>query len=164
MNARKPTIALFPGSFDPITLGHIDVVSESLNIFDQVVLGIGISRQKTCAFTQEERQDLAERCLASFGDRVKVTSFEGLAVKFAKDIGAQFIVRGLRTENDFSYEMPMAMTNRKLERTVLTVFIPTSAKNHYVSSSLVREIAVLGGDITAFVPEAIVAPILDKLS
>lgn len=164
MNARRPTIALFPGSFDPITLGHIDVVTESLNIFDQVVLGIGISRQKSCAFSQDERQELANRCLASFGDRVKVTTFEGLAVKFAKKIGAAFIVRGLRTENDFSYEMPMAMTNRKLERSVLTVFIPTSAKNHYVSSSLVREIAVLGGDITAFVPQVIVEPILAKLS
>lgn len=161
---RKPTIALFPGSFDPITLGHIDVVTESLNIFDQVVLGIGISRQKNCAFSQDERQDLANSCLASFGERVKVTTFEGLAVKYAKEIGAAFIVRGLRTENDFSYEMPMAMTNRKLERSVLTVFIPTSAKNHYVSSSLVREIAVLGGDITAFVPKQIVAPIMAKLS
>lgn len=163
-SSRAPTIALFPGSFDPITLGHIDVVSESLNIFDKVVLGIGISRQKTCAFSQVERQELATQCLAHFGDRVEVSTFEGLAVKYAKSIGAAFIVRGLRTENDFSYEMPMAMTNRKLERSVLTVFIPTSAKNHYVSSSLVREIAILGGDITAFVPEQIVAPILAKLS
>lgn len=161
---RKRTIALFPGSFDPITLGHIDVVTESLNIFDHVVLGIGISRQKTCAFSQNERQELAQSCLAQFGERVTVSTFEGLAVKYAKSIGAEFIVRGLRTENDFSYEMPMAMTNRKLERSVLTVFIPTSAKNHYVSSSLVREIAILGGDITAFVPAAIVQPILAKLS
>lgn len=161
---RQKKKALFPGSFDPITLGHLDIIKESLNIFDEVVVGIGMSHQKNYSFSDSERIKLADKALKDFGKNVQICCFKGLAVKFASKINAEFIVRGLRTESDFSYEMPMAMTNRKLESKIITVFIPTSAANHYVSSSLVREIALLGGDITAFVPKEIAEQVKIKLS
>lgn len=154
----KHRLALFPGSFDPFTLGHLDVVEQSLEIFDEILIGIGISISKTALFSFDERVDTIRKIFAS-EKRISVDTFSGLAVQFAHDRGAVALIRGLRTEADFAYEMPMAMTNRKLDGSMQTVFFPTKTDFAYVSSSLVKEVFVNQGDVSSFVPQ----PVLDLL-
>jgi len=151
---QRSRLALFPGSFDPFTLGHLDVVEQALEIFDHILIGIGKSSSKTALFTLEERVQTLQNIFAS-EQRIKITTFQGLAVKFAKQQNAMALVRGLRTESDFAYEMPMAMTNRKLDASLQTVFFPTKTDFAYVSSSLVKEVFVNEGDISSFVPQAV---------
>jgi pantetheine-phosphate adenylyltransferase len=153
MSTRSPQIAVYPGSFDPITNGHVDIVHRSLAIFDQVVLAVAENLRKTSLFSVEER---LEQARAVFPDpRVEVDSFQGLLVDYVVRRGARVVVRGLRALADFEYEFQLAHMNRRLAPSVETVFLMTGDKDFFLSSSLVKEVASLGGDLTGLVPEVV---------
>ena len=146
--------ALFPGSFDPITLGHYDIIKRGVHLFDEVVVAIGINSEKNYMFSLEERQHFIEE---AFKDepKVKVTTYEGLTINFCKHIKAQFILRGLRNPADFEFEKAIAHTNRKLSN-IETVFLLTAARTSYISSSIVREVIRNNGDYSVLVPDSVV--------
>ena len=152
------TTAIYPGSFDPITLGHIDVIGRAAGIFDRVVVGVLVNPRKQPLLGLEERiatiREAVDDGLPEVSGRVDVASFDGLTVDYARQIGARFIVRGLRAISDFETEMQMAHTNRKLFPEVDTVFFMTALEHAYLSSSLVKEIAQFGGDVSRMVPAA----------
>lgn len=150
MNHRK---AIFPGSFDPITLGHYDIIERGLTLFDELVIGIGINSDKKYMFSLEERKRFIEHTFAG-EKKIKVMTYEGLTVDFCKEIGAEFILRGLRNPADFEFEKAIAHTNRHLSE-IETVFLLTSSGKSYISSSIVREVIRNGGDYTKLVPEAV---------
>lgn len=150
MNHRK---AIFPGSFDPITLGHYDIIERGLTLFDELVIGIGINSDKKYMFSLEERKRFIEDTFAG-EKKIKVMTYEGLTVDFCKEIDAQFILRGLRNPADFEFEKAIAHTNRHLSE-IETVFLLTSSGKSYISSSIVREVIRNGGDYTKLVPEAV---------
>lgn len=154
-------IGIYPGSFDPITLGHLDVIQRSAKIMDELVIGVLANSSKTPLFTVEERVKLIE-CVVKELPNVKVMAFDGLTVDFAKDLGAKFLIRGLRAITDFEYELQIAQTNHKLDEEIDTVFFTTSVEYSYLSSSIVKEIASYGGDISKFVPNSIIQVIYDK--
>ena len=147
---------VYPGSFNPITNGHVDLVERALGLFDQVTVAIGTSAQKDPATYLADRIDLCRVVLAEFGDRVEVEGFNTLLVAYVRDKGAKFILRGLRTLADFEYEFQMAEMNRAMDAGIEYVFLPTSLECSFISSSLVREIAQLGGDISKFVHPKVV--------
>ena len=142
---------IYPGTFNPLTNGHTDLVSRALNLFDHVVLAIGTSAQKSNSDPVAERIRLCERVLAPFGTRVSVERFNGLLVDYANVKGTRFILRGLRTMADFEYEFQMAEMNTELEPSIEYVFLLPSKSCSFISSTLVREIASLGGNVTKFV-------------
>ena len=146
-------IAIYPGSFDPITNGHIDIVRRCLAIFDKVVVAVADNVRKTPLFTLDER--MAQIKGAVGDDRVEVDAFRGLLVDYVRQKGARVVVRGLRALADFEYEFQLAHMNRRLSSDIETVFLMTGAKDFFVSSSLVKEVAGLGGDLTGLVPESI---------
>ena len=148
---------IYPGSFNPITNGHTDLVKRALNLFDHVVLAIGTSTQKDPKTDLRERIELCETVLAEFGDRVSVEAFNSLLVDYVRSKNTTFILRGLRTVTDFDYEFQMAEMNQSLDPEIEYVFLPTSKECSFISSSLVREIAALGGDISEFVHPAVTA-------
>lgn len=151
----KPRRAVCPGSFDPVTRGHLDVISRAVDLFDEVVVAVGSNQGKNALFAPEERVEMLEaECAAWPG--VTVTLFAGLLVDFCAEHEIGIVVKGLRTPADFAYELPMAQMNDHLAG-VETVFLATAAQWSYVSSSLVREVARLGGDVTAFLPDAVAA-------
>jgi pantetheine-phosphate adenylyltransferase len=154
------TIALYPGSFDPITLGHLDVIERAAGVFDRLVVGVLVNPRKTPLLALDQRIEAIEEAVeAQLGDlaaRVEVRSFDGLTVDFAKRLDAHFIVRGLRAISDFESELQMAHTNRKLAPEVDTVFFMTALEHAYLSSSLVKEIAQFGGDVSRMVPPSVV--------
>ena len=145
--------ALFPGSFDPITLGHYDIIKRGVHLFDEVVVAIGINSEKSYMFSLEERKRFIEE---AFKDepKVKVTTYEGLTINFCKEIKAQFILRGLRNPADFEFEKAIAHTNRKLSN-IETVFLLTAARTSYISSSIVREVIRNQGDYSVLVPDSV---------
>lgn len=145
--------ALFPGSFDPITLGHYDIISRGVKLFDEVVVAIGVNAEKKYMFTLEQRKAFIE---AAFKDepKVKVVTYKGLTIDFCKEIDAQFILRGLRNPADFEFEKAIAHTNRKLSK-IETVFLLTAARTSYISSSIVRDVIRNNGDYTVLVPESV---------
>lgn len=143
-------IAVYPGTFDPITLGHADIVSRAAPLFEKLILGVAGSTAKNTVFSADERVELASEILAGFTN-VEVQRFDGLMVDFARKVGATVVLRGLRAVTDFEYEFQLAGMNRKLMPEADTVFLPTSEQHTYISSSLVREISALGGDISDFV-------------
>ena len=150
--------ALYPGSFDPITFGHLDVIERAVGIFDRLVVGVLVNPRKTPLLGLDERiaviaEVIAEE-LGENGGQVSVAGFDGLTVQYAREIGAGFIVRGLRAVSDFESELQMAHTNRKLAPAVDTIFLMTALEHAYVSSSLVKEIAAFGGDVSGMVPAA----------
>jgi pantetheine-phosphate adenylyltransferase len=151
----KERVALYPGSFDPITLGHIDILERATAIFDRVVVSVLRNPAKQPLFSVDERLDLIRAATASLDREVTVDSFNGLTVEHARQVGAIAIVRGLRAVSDFETEFQMALMNRRLEPDVHTVFLMTSAPYVYMSSNLVKEVCRLGGDISGFVPPAI---------
>jgi len=151
----KERVALYPGSFDPITLGHIDILERATAIFDRVVISVLRNPAKQPLFSVDERLDLIRAATASLDGEVTVDSFDGLTVEHARQVGAIAIVRGLRAVSDFETEFQMALMNRRLEPDVHTVFLMTSAPYVYMSSNLVKEVCRLGGDISGFVPPAI---------
>lgn len=155
-------IAVCPGSFDPATLGHIDIIKRAARMFDKVVVAVMVNINKDPAFTIEERVDILKKSLVSV-DNVVVDSFDGLLIDYAKKIGATTIVKGLRAVSDFEYEFQMALANKKLNNDIETVFLTTSAQNMYLSSSVVKNIARFNGDISSFVPKEVHEKIKQKL-
>ena len=144
--------AIYPGSFDPVTLGHIDVIKRASKLFDHLIIGVLNNRAKTPLFSVEERVKMLEEVTKDIPN-VEVKSFAGLTVDFAKECGANAVVRGLRAITDFEYELQMAQTNRVLEPEVDTTFLITSLEYAYLSSTVVKEVAAFGGDIHKFVPD-----------
>lgn len=155
-------IAICPGSFDPVTLGHLDIISRASRLFDKVIVAVLCNMDKNPSFTVEERMELLRQVTSQY-DNVEVDSFQGLLVDYAKEKGAVAVVKGLRAVSDFEYEFQMSMINKKLYADVETVYLNTSQDYMYLSSSVVKQIASFGGDISNFVPEAIHNKIVDRL-
>ena len=144
--------ALCPGSFDPVTLGHVDIIERTARHFDEVIVAVSRNPQKTQSlFDLQERQEMLEKAVAHLGN-VRIALFEGLLVEFANEHGAQAIVKGLRTGTDFDYELQMAQMNQRLSG-IDTFFLSTSPRYSFLSSSLVREVARFGGDVSGMVPK-----------
>ncbi|MBT4246527.1 MAG: pantetheine-phosphate adenylyltransferase [Flavobacteriaceae bacterium] len=145
--------AIFPGSFDPFTLGHLDVLKRSLSLFDEITVGIGKNDQKKTMFSEQQRLEFIKKCFKN-ESKIKVESYEGLTIDFCKKIGAKFIVRGIRNNGDFEFEKAIARTNRKLSK-IETIFLLTSAKTSFISSSIVRELIVNNGNYKLLVPDSV---------
>jgi pantetheine-phosphate adenylyltransferase len=145
--------ALFPGSFDPLTLGHYDIIKRGVHLFDEIVVAIGINAEKNYMFSLEERMRFIEE---AFKDepKVKVVTYRGMTIDFCKEIKAEFILRGLRNPADFEFEKAIAHTNRKLSK-IETVFLLTASKTSYISSSIVRDVIRNQGDYTVLVPDSV---------
>ncbi|HKP84474.1 MAG TPA: pantetheine-phosphate adenylyltransferase [Blastocatellia bacterium] len=145
--------AIYPGSFDPITMGHLDIIERSAKLFDEVIVAVLLNQDKHPMFSTEERVEMIERAAPS--SNVRVGTFEGLLVQYAVDQGAQVIVRGIRAVSDYEYELQMALMNRRLEPAVETVFLMAAEAYSYLSSRLIKEVFKLGGSITGLVPELV---------
>jgi len=150
----NPRVALYPGTFDPVTRGHLDILERAATIFDRVVISVLRNPSKAPLFTVEERMALIREATRDLSAQVDVDSFDGLTVAHARRVGATAIVRGLRAVSDFESEFQMALMNRRLDPGVQTVFLMTSPQNVFMSSSLVKEVCSLGGDIRELVPPA----------
>lgn len=150
-----------PGSFDPVTFGHIDIITRASKMFDHVIVGVFVNMEKKPTFTIEERIEFLKRTVGSLPN-VEIVAFGGLLALYAKERGATAIVRGLRAVSDFEYEFQMALTNRKLNPELDTVFLASDAQYTYLSSSIVKNVASLGGDISNFVPACIYDEIFDR--
>ena len=157
-------LAVCPGSFDPVTKGHLDIISRASKLFDQVIVVVMSNAAKSPLFTQVERMELLQRVIAEAGiDNVTVDCYGGLLADYVKMRNATAIVKGLRAMSDFEYEFQMALTNRKMYPEAETVFLTTAAENMYLSSSLVKQVGQLGGDISDFVPACILPDITNKI-
>ena len=156
--------AVFTGTFDPFTLGHLDVVRRGANLFDHLVVGIGENPTKAMLFTIEERVDLARLVVAPFAN-VTVELFADLAVQFVRRLGARIILRGVRTLSDMEYEFSMTLTNATLDPEIETVFLMADGEHSHISSSLIKQVASLGGEgsLNKFVPAELVGPIMAKI-
>ena len=147
------TLAIYPGSFDPITLGHVDVARRAAKLFDELIVAVYAGREKPNGlFTVEERLDLARQAFAGETNAIRVDSFSGLTVEYARALGAGTIVRGLRAVSDFEYEFKLAHMNDHLAPEIEVVCLMTSSRHSFISSSLIREVAALGGDVAGLVP------------
>lgn len=160
-------VALYPGTFDPVTNGHLDIIGRAARLVDRLVVGVAINIGKGPLFDLDERVDLVRAETAAIAARngtiIEVRPFEGLLVHYAREVGARMIIRGLRAVSDFDYEFQMVGMNRRLDAEVETVFLMASETNQFIASRLVKEIARLGGDISGFVPKATLARTLAKL-
>ncbi|MGE5185913.1 MAG: pantetheine-phosphate adenylyltransferase [Acidobacteriota bacterium] len=156
------SVAVYPGTFDPITNGHLDILERALRLFDRVIVTIAPNLRKQPLFTVDERIGFIHGAMPHAGTRLTFEAFDGLLVDFCRARGATVIVRGLRAMADFEYEFQFAHMNRRLAPGVDTVFFMTDERNHYVSSSLVKEVASLGGDVTGLVPAPVVAALAAK--
>lgn len=154
--------AIYPGSFDPVTFGHIDIIARSAQIADELIVGVLNNKAKTPLFSVEERVKMLVEVTKEIPN-VKIVPFEGLLIDFAKELDAKVIVRGLRAVTDFEYELQMSQTNHKLNPEIETLFMTTNLKYSYLSSSTVKEIAAFEGDITQFVPELVVEKVTEKM-
>ncbi|MBE5953025.1 MAG: pantetheine-phosphate adenylyltransferase [Lachnospiraceae bacterium] len=154
--------AIYPGSFDPVTLGHLDIIKRSAAIFDHVVIGVLNNTAKKPLFSLEERVNMLKDAVSDL-DNVSVESFEGLLVDFVKQKNTNVIIRGLRALTDFDLEMQMAQSNRMVASDVDTVFLSTSLQYSYLSSSIVKEYARYGVDLKEFVPECVISKLIDKM-
>ena len=162
MDEIKKRIAVYPGTFDPITLGHEDLVHRAAHLFDEVIVAVAGSTNKATLFSLQERVQLAQNVFADYGN-VKVVGFSGLLMQFVQDQHAQVVVRGLRAASDFEYEFQLAGMNRKLYPKLETLFLTPSEQYMFVSSSLVREVAKLGGHVDQFVSRSVEEAIRAKL-
>ncbi|MEX3015602.1 pantetheine-phosphate adenylyltransferase [Gymnodinialimonas hymeniacidonis] len=157
---------LYPGTFDPITLGHVDIIKRACKLVDKLVIGVAINRDKGPLFSLEERVAMVEaECAAmteAFGTEIVAHPFENLLIDCARDVGAEFIIRGLRAVADFEYEYQMVGMNRKLDASVTTVFLMAEAEHQAIASKLVKEIARLGGDVSQFVTSPVNAALQEK--
>ncbi|MFO8110929.1 MAG: pantetheine-phosphate adenylyltransferase [Desulfosalsimonadaceae bacterium] len=156
-------IAIYPGSFDPVTNGHMDIITRGLKLFDRIIVTILENPSKSLLFTLPERMDLLSDCLAGI-DNVEIDSYQGLLVDYAKQRGAAAILRGMRAVSDFEYEFQMALMNRKLEREIQTVFLMTGLRWIFTSSSIIKEAAKFGGDIESMVPPVVKKKLEEKFN
>lgn len=154
-------IAVYPGTFDPFTNGHADLVRRACGLFDEIVVGVTAGAHKQPFFSLEERVELATQAIAQY-PHAKVLSFQGLLVDFARQQNAKAIIRGLRAVSDFEFEFQLASMNRALDDNFETIFLTPSEQHTFISSSLVREIAALGGDVSKFVSDAVLKAIQEK--
>ncbi|MCS7083084.1 MAG: pantetheine-phosphate adenylyltransferase [Bacteroidetes bacterium] len=154
--------ALYPGTFDPITRGHLDILERACRLFDEVWVAVGVNPKKQTLFSLDERLALIERCVGSW-PQVRVVAFEGLLVDFARSVGACAVIRGLRQVSDFDYEFQMALTNRRMAPEIETVFLMPSQEYTVLSASLVREIAHWGGDVSPYVPDPVLEALRSRL-
>lgn len=159
MNER---IAICPGSFDPITFGHIDIITRASAMFDKIIVVVMKNNNKTSSFSSKERKEFIIKSVGNLKN-VEVDVYDGLLADYAKQKNACAIIKGLRAMSDFEYEFQMALTNKKLNPQVETIFLTTSAENMYLSSSMVKQIASMGGDISEFVPNSILQEISNRL-
>ncbi|MCI8597898.1 MAG: pantetheine-phosphate adenylyltransferase [Lachnospiraceae bacterium] len=155
--------AIYPGSFDPVTNGHLDIIERSSRVADELIVGVLNNRAKSPLFSVEERVKILEEVTKKFSN-VRIKSFTGLLVEFAKECEAHVIVRGLRAISDFEYELQMAQTNRIMSPNLDTMFLTTSLEYAYLSSTTVKEVAEFGGDISAFVPSLVEKRIKERIS
>lgn len=156
-------LALYAGTFDPVTYGHVDVVRRAAALFDKVIVGVSVNPRKAPVFSQEERAELLRDACAELAN-VEVAVVPGLVVEFARAVGARVIVRGLRAVSDFEFELQMASTNRELAPDVETVFFMPAPRYHYLSASIVLELAQFGGDLSEFVPPKVAARLQERMS
>ena len=157
-------IAVCPGSFDPVTLGHLDIISRASRIFDRIIVAVPVNPSKTASFSVEERMELLHRvCAEERLENVEIDKVTGLLADYAREKGAMTIIKGLRAMSDFEYELQMALTNNKLNPELETMFLATSAENMFLSSSMVKQVAGFGGDISHFVPACILQTIKERL-
>ena len=154
--------AVCPGSFDPVTNGHLDIIERAATLFDEVVVAVGVNKSKNRLFSPEERIGMLEQATAGLPN-VSVAGFTGLLTTFCQERGANAIVKGLRAVSDYEYELQMAQMNASLTR-IETVFVPTSPEWSFLASSLVKEVAAFGGDVSGLVPEFVLGPLLEKLA
>ena len=150
----EPVIAIYPGSFDPVTNGHLDIIRRSRTVFDTVIVAVLQNLEKKPLFSAEERLGMLRQVTGSW-ENVKVDSFDGLLVGYAVEKGARVIVRGIRAVTDYEYEFQMALMNRRMESSIETIFMLPSSEYSYLSSSLIKEVYALGGKITGLVPEVV---------
>ena len=155
-------VAIYPGSFDPITNGHLDIITRGSKIFDKLIVGVLVNIDKVGLFSIEERVELIKR-VTSHLDNVEVVSFNGLLVELAKKNNAKVILKGLRAVSDFEYEFQMALMNSQLDSEVETLFMTTAATNSFLSSSSVKQVAKFGGDIKGLVPDGIIDDVIKKI-
>ena len=159
----RTKIAVYPGSFDPITNGHIDLVERTLRVFNRVIVAIASNPNKDDSlFSVNERLEMIQQVFRAQGKRVQADSFEGLLVDYAEKVGAGVIIRGLRAVSDFEYEFQMAMMNRELRPKLETLFMMTGESYFYISSRLVKEVVSLGGDVSALVPKSALKKLREK--
>lgn len=153
--------AIYPGSFDPVTNGHLDVIARAARLFDEVIVAVAVNDQKSSLFTADQRTALITDSVSAF-ENVRVTRFDGLLVEFARAQGATALVRGLRAVSDFEFEFQMALMNRKLDQHIETIFLMPAESYTYLSSRIVKEISRLGGNVSAFVPASVAAALREK--
>ena len=158
----SPRIAVYTGTFDPVHLGHLDVIARGSRLFDRLIVGVGINPDKATLFDIDERVDLMRAVTSEFGN-VEVRKFEGLAVRFVREAGAGLMLRGLRTLSDMEYEFTMSLMNLHLDPEIETVFLMAKEEYSHVSSSLLRQIAQLGGDLSKFLPEPVGHALIQKV-
>ena len=165
MSSEKHRIGIYPGTFDPMTKGHIDVLLRAKNVVDELVVAISTAANKTAMFTPLERSKIIGNYLDEYKAwrNVKIVTFQGLLVNFAASIGASVIIRGLRVVSDFEYEFQMSCMNSRLNPNIQTIFLPASEKNQFISSRLVKEICTLGGNVSEFVLPEIEQIMKDKI-
>ncbi|MEC9485777.1 MAG: pantetheine-phosphate adenylyltransferase [Candidatus Izemoplasma sp.] len=157
------SVAVYPGSFDPITFGHMDIAKRALKVFDELVILVSTNPKKTSLFTAEERIDMIKESLSDVKDRIRVCTSNDLTVRQTKALNASHIIRGLRAVTDFEYEFEMAHANRVLDRSVDSIYFMTDSRYIFLSSSTVKEIADYEGDLSQFVPEYVEKQLMKKL-
>ncbi len=160
---RRPSIAIYPGTFDPITNGHIDIINRAQRLFDKIIIAIALNPSKKPLFELEERVEMICKCFNSH-DNIEIVMTEGLIVDYALKRNACAIIRGLRAVSDFDYEFQLALMNKKLQREVDTVFLMTGLRWIYISSSIIKDAARHGGDIRGVVPDHVVASLQEKFN
>lgn len=162
----KETIALYPGSFDPFTFGHLDILERATKLFDRIIVTVAVNKEKNAVFSGEERVDLIEQCIKDkdWADRVSVNQFTGLLVNHAKKVQANTLIRGVRQISDFEYEFRMALTNKRLAPDVDTVFLMPDEHFTFISASIVKEVAHWGGDLSSFVPDLVAEALNERMN
>ena len=167
-DARYERIGLYPGTFDPVTNGHLDVIARAARLLDKLVVGVSISAGKGAMFSLEERVELVEAEIASIADKngmvIEVMPFDTLLIDFARKVGASMIVRGLRAVTDFDFEFQMAGMNYRMAPDIETVFLMASERHQFIASRLVKEVAMLGGDISSFVPGLTLERVMKRIA
>ncbi|MDX1671080.1 MAG: pantetheine-phosphate adenylyltransferase [Balneolaceae bacterium] len=160
------TLALYPGSFDPITYGHLDILERATELFDKIIVTIAVNKRKETVFTGDEREQLIRQCLEGkkWAETVEVAQFSGLLVDFARSKKANTLIRGVRQISDFEYEFRMALTNRRLAPDVDTVFLMPNEQLTFISASLVKEVAYWDGDLSSFVPDHVADALRNKFT